>query len=46
MIYAKKPKWYELPLLCLLGIHDTRVHPGMWWWEVCVRCNGERSTAK
>lgn len=45
MIYpGEKPKWYELPFLCLIGRHKTRVHPGMWWWQVCERCNGERST--
>lgn len=43
MIYVHGSKWYERPLLCLLGRHDTRPHPSPGFpWEVCNRCDGER----
>lgn len=35
------PIW-ERPFLCLLGFHKFRPHPGMWWWQYCTRCQGEK----
>ena len=45
MIYPDDgTKWWQRPLPCVFGFHKFRTHPGMWWWQYCTRCMGERNT--
>lgn len=36
-------KWWQRPLLCLLGRHKMRIHPEHWYWQYCQQCGGERN---
>lgn len=43
MMYPKPFKrWWERPLVCLLGFHTLRRHPSGGGYVYCGRCYGER----